>query len=82
MPFEDYEAGTGLDMGQAAIAPQPDPVAATVGQPALGAEGQRAVVGVFDGELEENLVRGPFVIPAAEDVGFLAGKGGPDLQIG
>jgi len=67
-------------MGQAAIAPEPDPVTAAVGQPLSGTDGQRAVVGMLDGELEENPMRGPFSVAAAKDVGIIAKECGFEFQ--
>ena len=80
MPFEDGEAGTDLGVRQASVAAEPDPVAAAVGEPSLGTEGQWTVVGVFGGELQEDLVRRPFRVSPAEDVRFLAEAGGKDFQ--
>ena len=50
------------------------------GQPLLGTVGERAVVSMFDGELQQNLVRRPFLVPAPEDVRLFTEEVGPNLQ--
>jgi hypothetical protein len=50
------------------------------GEPGFGGLGDWAIVAVLSGELEEDLIGGPFLAPAPKDMGAFAEKGFPETK--
>ena len=59
-------------MRQSLVAFEPDPVAAAVAEPLFRAESERAVVGVLDRQLQQDLIGWPRFVAPAQDVRLLA----------
>ena len=80
MPFKNRQTRVLLRVRQSRDATEPQPIASAFRQPPFCSNRKRTVVGVFNRQLQQYLVRWPFFISTPQDVRLFAEEVGPNLQ--